>query len=112
MNYYRTTRSGQIIFGKGGGKLLYKGGRIEQAAGDRDPINAALADFRRSHPMLADVPVSRQWSGPIDLTDDSLPLLGCLPDVPHVGFGIGWSGNGINTSRIGRKDRPVLVTWN
>ena len=49
----------------------------------RDPI-AGLADFRRVYPMLADVPVELSWSGPIDRTYDSLPLLGTLPGAPHV----------------------------
>ena len=98
---YRTTRDGRIIFGKGGGRLYYTG--EPHSAVFRDPrgIAEAETDFRRTYPMLADVPIERRWSGPIDRTYDSLPLLGRLPDAPHIAYGIGWSGNGVNPSRIG-----------
>ncbi|MDB6008481.1 MAG: dependent oxidoreductase [Gammaproteobacteria bacterium] len=101
VNYYRTTRDGRIIFGKGGGRLYYTGEPHSAVFRDAQGIAEAEADFRRIYPMLADVPIERRWSGPIDRTYDSLPLLGHLPDAPHIAYGIGWSGNGVNPSRIG-----------
>jgi hypothetical protein len=36
-------------------------------------------------------------------------LLGHLPDAPHIAYGIGWSGNGVNPSRIGGRILAGLV---
>jgi glycine/D-amino acid oxidase-like deaminating enzyme len=101
VTYYRTTRDGRIVFGKGGGRLYFTGEPDALAFADPVGIAEATEDFRRTYPMLADVPIDSAWSGPIDRTYDSLPLLGTLPDAPHIAYGIGWSGNGVNPSRIG-----------
>lgn len=109
VTYYRTTRDGRIIFGKGGGRLYYTGEPSEPVFHDPVGIREATADFRRVYPMLADVPLARTWSGPIDRTYDSLPLLGTMPDAPHIIYGIGWSGNGVSPSRIGGRILAGLV---
>ena len=76
VDYYRPTRDGRIAFGKGGWTIAL-GGRIGPAF-DRHPGRAAevRADLHRTYPMLSDVAVTHDWSGPIDRTPDSLPLLG------------------------------------
>ncbi len=109
VTYYRTTRSGRIIFGKGGGRLYYTGAPASVVFNEPAGIAEAAADFRRVYPMLADVPLERSWSGPIDRTYDSLPLLGHLAGAPHLLYGIGWSGNGVNPSRIGGRILAGLV---
>jgi glycine/D-amino acid oxidase-like deaminating enzyme len=109
VTYYRTTRTGRIIFGKGGGRLYYTGAPGAHVFQDPVGIREATTDFRRVYPMLADVPLERCWSGPIDRTYDSLPLLGSLPGAPHIVYGIGWSGNGVNPSRIGGRILAGLV---
>jgi glycine/D-amino acid oxidase-like deaminating enzyme len=99
--YYRTTRDGRIAFGKGGWGIVL-GDRIGPHL-DRDAARAALVerDFRRYYPMLGDVPVTDDWSGPIDRAMDGLPLIGRLGDRDHIHFGIGWSGNGVGPSVVG-----------
>jgi len=99
--YYRTTRSGRIVFGKGGWGIAYGAG-IGPAL-DRDAGRAHLveADFRRYYPMLEGVSISDDWCGPIDRTMDGLPLLGRLGGRDHILYGIGWSGNGVGPSYIG-----------
>jgi glycine/D-amino acid oxidase-like deaminating enzyme len=109
VTYYRTTRGGRLIFGKGGGRLYYTGEPTDAVFNETSGIAAAAADFRRVYPMLADVPLERSWSGPIDRTYDSLPLLGHLAGAPHLVYGIGWSGNGVNPSRIGGRILAGLV---
>ena len=109
VTYYRTTRAGRIVFGKGGGRLYYTGPPGPQVFQDSAGIAEATADFRRVYPMLSDVPIERCWTGPIDRTYDSLPLLGHLAGAPHVVYGIGWSGNGVNPSRMGGRILAGLV---
>jgi glycine/D-amino acid oxidase-like deaminating enzyme len=109
VDYYRITRDGRIAFGKGGWTIAY-GGHIGSNF-DRHPGRAAevTADLRRYYPMLNDVPITHDWSGPIDRTPDSLPLLGYLNRDKSIVYGIGWSGNGVGPSVIGGKILASLV---
>ncbi len=101
VDYYRITRDGRIAFGKGGWTIAY-GGNIG-AKFDRHARRAeeVTTDFRRYYPSLADVRVTHDWSGPIDRTPDSLPLLGRFHEHENICYGIGWSGNGVGPSVIG-----------
>ena len=103
VDYYHVTRGGRVAFGKGGWGIAL-GGRIG-AAFDRDARRARTveASLRRYYPGLADVPVTHDWSGPIDRTPDSLPLLGRLGGLEHIVYGVGWSGNGVGPSAVGGK---------
>ena len=103
VDYYRTTRDGRIAFGKGGSTLAY-GGNIGNAF-DRSTRRAreVEADFRRYYPSLGHVPITHDWSGPIDRTPNSIPLMGHLGGLEHVVYGVGWSGNGVGPSVIGGK---------
>jgi putative aminophosphonate oxidoreductase len=101
VDYYRISRDGRIVFGKGGWTIGY-GGRIG-AGFDRNARRAAevATDFRRYYPALTHVPITHDWSGPIDRTPTSLPLLGYLGGRRHIVYGVGWSGNGVGPSVIG-----------
>jgi glycine/D-amino acid oxidase-like deaminating enzyme len=101
VDYYRISRDGRVVFGKGGWTMGY-GGRIGPRF-DRHPRRAALvsSDLRRYYPNLAGARITHDWSGPIDRTSDSLPLLGTFPRTPEIAYGIGWSGNGVGPSAIG-----------
>jgi glycine/D-amino acid oxidase-like deaminating enzyme len=103
IDYYRTTRDGRIVFGKGGWGIAL-GDRIG-ARFDRDRHRAALvaADFRRVYPTLADVPIEHDWCGAIDRTTDGIPILGHLGGHKHILYGVGWSGNGVGPSALGGK---------
>jgi putative aminophosphonate oxidoreductase len=101
VDYYRITRDGRVAFGKGGWTIAYAGNI--GANFDRHPQRAAevTSDFRHYYPQLANVPITHDWSGPIDRTPDSLPRLGALGSHKNIVFGIGWSGNGVGPSVIG-----------
>jgi glycine/D-amino acid oxidase-like deaminating enzyme len=109
VDYYHATRDGRVAFGKGGWGLAL-GGRIGTDF-DRNASRARTveADLRRTYPQLRDVPVTHDWSGPIDRTPDSLPRLGYLGGRPHIVYGIGWSGNGVGPSLVGGKILASLV---
>ncbi len=103
VDYYRTTRDGRIVYGKGTG-VIQHGGYISEVF-SQDPVAQTLAetDFRRTYPSLLDVKLVDAWTGPIDRTYDSLPVFGTLKDADHISYGIGWSGNGVAPSFIGGK---------
>ena len=101
VDYYRTTRDGRIIFGKGTGLMSFAS-RVGTRYDQLPQLHAEVEeDFRRLYPQLADVPIEYHWSGPIDRTYDSLPVFGCLQDAPQIIYGVGWSGNGVGPSRLG-----------
>jgi len=101
VDYYRTTRDGRIVFGKGTGGIAY-GARINGVFSD-DTESTALtrADLFATYPMLPPDAVADSWSGPVDRTYDSLPVFGSLRGQPNILYGIGWSGNGVGPSRLG-----------
>jgi putative aminophosphonate oxidoreductase len=101
VDYYRITRDGRVAFGKGGWTIAL-GGNIGSDF-DRQSMRAAevVADFRRYYPLLESVAITHDWSGPIDRTPDSLPLIGYLGGRKDICYGIGWSGNGVGPSVIG-----------
>ena len=109
VDYYRVTRDGRIAFGKGGWSIAF-GGRLGSRF-DRCAARAAevTADFRRYYPSLAHVPVTDDWSGPIDRGPIGLPLLGHLGGRRHIVYGVGWSGNGVGPSVLGGRILAGMV---
>lgn len=109
VDYYRLSRDGRVIFGKGGWTIAL-GGRIG-AAFDHSPARAAevTADLHRYYPQMAGVPVTHAWSGPIDRAPMGFPLFGHLGGREHIVYGVGWSGNGVGPSVLGGKILASLV---
>jgi len=101
VGYYRTTRDGRIVYGKGTGALSWGGAIDATFSHHQESCLMAEQDFRRAYPTLADVRVSHSWSGPIDRTYDSLPVFGTLAGTEHIHYGVGWSGNGVAPSLLG-----------
>jgi len=101
VDYYRVSREGRVVFGKGGWSIAF-GGRI-RAAFDRSAARAAevTADLHRYYPALKTVPITHDWSGPIDRSPMGFPLFGHLGGRQHIVYGVGWSGNGVGPSVIG-----------
>jgi glycine/D-amino acid oxidase-like deaminating enzyme len=56
--------------------------------------------FRRTYPVLGDVPITNTWSGAVDYSSDSLPFFGALGASERVHFGVGFSGNGVGPSYV------------
>lgn len=109
VHYYRTTQDGRIAFGKGGWGIAL-GARMG-ASFDRDARRAAdvTLGFRRLYPNLADVPITHDWSGPIDRSPTGIPLFGNLGGREHILYGAGFSGNGVGPCRLGGRILADLV---
>ncbi len=98
VNYYRPTRDGRLVFGKGGGSLAL-GGRVGAAfEGTSHRADVVLSHLHRSYPQLAEVEAAESWRGPIDYALDGLPFLHRLPAAPAVIVAAGFSGNGVGPS--------------
>jgi putative aminophosphonate oxidoreductase len=108
VHYYRTTPDGRVAFGKGGGRLAY-GARIDSSFDGPSPIASEVAArLRAIYPMLATVPISSSWNGPIDRTVDGLPFFFGL-GRPDLVCGAGYSGNGVGPSALGGRILASLV---
>ena len=109
INYYRTTRDGRIVFGKGVAALGFGGhiGRSFQRSAPRAAVT--VADLRAAYPRLSDVPLEFDWSGPIDRSPTGLPELGHLGGRTNMFYGVGWSGNGVAPSVLGGRILAGLV---
>jgi glycine/D-amino acid oxidase-like deaminating enzyme len=101
VDYYRTTRDGRIVFGKGGWGIALAG--WVPRSFERNPRRArtVAADLRHAYPMLRDARIESDWSGPIDRSPDGVPLLGELGGRRQILYGVGWSGNGLAPSLVG-----------
>ena len=109
VGFYRTTRDGRIVYGKGAGAI--EPGRRIGSTFSEDPKAQKLAeeDFWRAYPQLRGVKLEEKWSGPIDRTYDSLPVLGRIEGADHIVYGVGWSGNGVAPSYVGGKILAALA---
>jgi glycine/D-amino acid oxidase-like deaminating enzyme len=103
VNYYRTTRDGRIVFGKGGWGIALGGWIPRSFDESRRRARGVTADLHHAYPQIRDVPIEYDWCGPIDRTSDGLPFLGNLGGHENILYGVGWSGNGVGPSILGGK---------
>lgn len=98
VDYYRTTRDGRIVFGRGGGAIKWRG-RFGSDF-DHDPIRTvvATAALRRLVPAFHTVAITHAWGGAVDRSTDGLPFFGRLPGRARVLYAAGMSGNGVAPS--------------
>jgi glycine/D-amino acid oxidase-like deaminating enzyme len=100
VNYYRTSRDGRVLFGKGGGAVAVNGrlGREYHVASPR--AAEVSAQFRFIYPMLWQAPIEQAWRGPIDYSVTGLPFFARLDGQPNVIIAAGFSGNGVGPSKL------------
>jgi len=100
VHYYRTTKDGRVVFGKGGGRIG-SGSRIDPRFwGPSDRVDEVSAQLHRTFPQLRDVPVTHAWSGAVDYSIDGMPFFGSLSRLPGVHYVAGFSGDGVGPSRL------------
>jgi putative aminophosphonate oxidoreductase len=101
VHYYRTTRDGRIAFGKGGCSHAFLGQITQSFEDPGRRIARTEQSFRRIYPMLADVPITHTWTGPIDRSETNSPFFGHLDGNPDILYGVGYSGTGVGPSYLG-----------
>ena len=111
VHYYRTTRDGRIVFGKGGmnGSLPY-GGKVGTKLDGPSPLGEDIGKWLSwTYPELGAVRIAGTWMGPIDRSKSGLPYFGALEGRPNVFYAVGYSGNGVGPSHLGGKILASLV---
>jgi gamma-glutamylputrescine oxidase len=92
--YYRMTFDNRLLIG--GGRKAYK--TLENDTTDdriTDPVQRYLDAYLRDKFPDVTAPVERRWAGIMGFSIDGLPLVGTLPDMPRVGFAVGFHGHGL-----------------
>lgn len=94
--YGRTTADNRVIFG-GGDEPFYSPKLREELLPKK--TNELIARFEN---MFPDVPFHLDfcWSGTFVETDDGLPYIGSIKNLPHTYFALGYGGNGITFSQL------------
>ena len=92
--YYRSTFDGRFLLG--GGRQHFKDEEANTSEDRLNPnVHAYLDDYLAKYFPDVKAPVAHRWSGIMGFSVDGLPLVGCLPDKPRVGFAVGFTGHGL-----------------
>lgn len=98
-NYARTTTDNRIIFG-GGDESFYNPARRDNLLAKKSAHLATA--FKKLFPDLP-FKVDYSWAGTFIETDDGLPYIGSIKQLPHTYFALGYGGNGITFSQLAAK---------
>lgn len=98
VHYAQVTRSGRLVFGRGGGYIGFMGRASASESGGAIWERQVEADLRRYFPQLADVPITHRWGGAVDRAPLHLPFVGALDHRWNITYALGYSGNGVAPS--------------
>lgn len=92
--YYRMDFDGRLLIG--GGRKQNKPAEHDTSDDRTTPgVQGVLDAYLRERFPDVTAPVERRWAGIMGFTPDGLPLVGTLPDLPDVGFAVGFNGHGL-----------------
>lgn len=97
LQYYRTTRDGRLLYGKGGmsGSFSF-GRRVGAEVEGRSALTPFLVEeMHKTFPDLRDVGAATSWRGPVDRSMSGLPFFWRLGRLGNVHYAVGFSGNGL-----------------
>jgi glycine/D-amino acid oxidase-like deaminating enzyme len=102
--YWRSTPSGRIVLGKGGGFMSIDNRVDRRFTGETALRGQVESRLRFLYPKLRDTPVEYSWNGPIDYSVTGLPYFGpCYPGRDDILVGAGYSGMGVVQTMLGGK---------
>ncbi len=102
--YWRSTPSGRIVLGKGGGFMSIDNRVDRRFTGESALHGQVESRLRFLYPELRDAPVEYSWNGPIDYSVTGLPYFGpCYPGRDDILVGAGYSGMGVVQTMLGGK---------
>ncbi|MGI8589054.1 MAG: NAD(P)/FAD-dependent oxidoreductase [Chloroflexia bacterium] len=92
--YFRQLPDGAFLLG--GWRQHFRAEEVGYEDRVTPGVQAGLEAFRhRYFPELDGVPITHRWSGVMGFSRDHIPLVGTLPDMPTVGFSVGFTGHGL-----------------
>lgn len=99
VDFARPTVDRRVVFGRGAAAIAFRG-RIDNRFFTNPPRTLELSTaLAQQVPRLYGARVTHSWSGPVDRTQDGLPIVGRLPGSPAL-FCAGFAGNGVGPSVV------------
>ncbi|PMJ92987.1 FAD-dependent oxidoreductase [Vibrio sp. 10N.261.55.A7] len=109
VHYYRDTKDGRLMLGKGGNQFSF-GNDVDSMFNKPSRYFALLTDsFSRLFPKLENPKIVDNWTGGSDRSVTGLPFFHYLGDQNNIVYGFGYSGNGVAQTRIGGKILSSMV---
>ena len=94
VDFARPTVDRRVVFGRGAAAIGFRG-HIDNRFFVNPPRTLELSTaLTQQMPRLFGAAVTHSWSGPVDRTQDGLPIIGRLPGS-QVLFCAGFAGNGV-----------------
>jgi glycine/D-amino acid oxidase-like deaminating enzyme len=109
VHYFRKADGNRILMGSGSGPIAYGSHHQDRAMNEDNPAAArACAALSRLLPGLGKPTIEKAWGGAIDISADRLPFFKSS-QKGRVHIGCGYSGHGVNATRIGGECLSSLV---
>ncbi len=91
--YFRQLRDGRMLVG--GWRQRYADVEVGYADEVTPGVQAGLEGFLRERFPELGAGVERRWSGVMGFSRTGLPIVGQLPELPGVGYAVGFTGHGL-----------------
>lgn len=72
--------------------------RVKDPAANAALVAEAMDNLVRAWPAFGNAAVAQSWAGTMDITPDSLPVIGAVTKMPGLTLASGFSGHGFGTS--------------
>ncbi|EGA69461.1 FAD dependent oxidoreductase [Vibrio sinaloensis DSM 21326] len=109
VHYYRDTKDGRLMLGKGGNQFSFAN-RVDPMFNKQSQYADLISrSFSHLFPELGQSEFAYSWTGGSDRSVTGLPFFGHLDGQENIVYGFGYSGNGVTQTRIGAKILTSLV---
>lgn len=110
LRYTRRTDDGRAIFGRAGARVAY-GARVgPKFHGSPQGTRVLRRELPRFVPAASGARITHSWAGPVDRSEDGLPVFGSLPGKrAQILYATGFSGNGVAPALLAAKSLSSLA---
>jgi gamma-glutamylputrescine oxidase len=109
--YYTRVYENRLLMGGGSSSHgLFHMSTVDAVA-DRDDLEyqRIYDEMQRRFPQLSGIGIDAAWGGPVDMTENFMPIIKPLNDLPNVISQIGFNGDGVLNGSITGKMVTGLV---
>lgn len=109
--YYTRVYENRLLMGGGPHTAgLFTPSTVDRAADEAEAEYVRIyAEMQARFPQLAGVKIDAAWAGPVDMTDNFMPIIRPLADKPNVIAQVGFCGDGLLNASITGKMVQGLV---
>ncbi len=109
VHYYRDTRDGRLMLGKGGNQFSF-GNKVDVMFNRPSHyVDLLTSSFKTLFPSFPSTSFAANWTGGSDRSTTGLPFFGHLEGQDNIVYGLGYSGNGVAQTYIGGQILSSLV---